>query len=364
MTSISPLSSDNRSTSISLSLDSVFIPIVDELKETQELYRVVMLESEERNLLEKLIRGDGAECAPAELRVAAADQISRHLLMAEGKWVRAGLVLLAGGLNHCDALPIRQVAVSVELVHLATLVHDDIIDQAPMRRGMRSVADGWGNSIAVLLGDLLFSKAFKLLLASGSERAQMWLTQATGHMCLGEIRELQYSFRYGINEEEYLEMISSKTASLMAAASASGGELAELSENSVSHLRTYGHALGMAFQIVDDVLDYTSTIDALGKQQGVDIQNEKATLPLIHLFEKQPVAAQTILASNRELDEKARRMTELMLESGSIEYAYSAGRRYGDLAYESLRSIEEEIGPSHCIAAMEQLIDFVLMRER
>ena len=112
----------------------------------------------------------------------------------------------------------HQVAVAVEQVHLATLVHDDIIDEAPMRRGVESVDGGWGNKIAVLLGDFLFSKAFKLLLSSSSIPAQKLLTQATGQMCLGEIRQLGFAQQQETTEPEYLEMIENKTASLMAAA--------------------------------------------------------------------------------------------------------------------------------------------------
>lgn len=358
------LNSENKPSIADLSLDAIYVPVHSELSGVQSLYRETLLNSTENHLLKKLVEGNGVEYVPETFRVAVIEQISKHLLQAEGKWVRASLVVLAAQAGMHPGLPARQIAVAVELVHLATLIHDDIIDQAPARRGIETVSNGWGNSVAVLMGDLLFSKAFRLLLDSGSIPAQNYLTQATGQMCMGEIQELQHSFRSRISEKDYLEMISNKTASLMGAASASGGCVANLPQECIEAFFTYGHSLGMTFQITDDVLDYTASFETFGKQQGVDLQNEKITLPLIHLIDQRPEEAQAIIEQDIPVSDKALYLSDLMKETGSIEYAYETGRQYGEEARQALKVIEAECGASEALRSLHQLIDFVLVRER
>ncbi|MDP8242830.1 MAG: polyprenyl synthetase family protein [Candidatus Hinthialibacter antarcticus] len=363
MSSTIPAYSDGTSQSTEISIQQICSPIQSELDLTKNLYENTILATSERNLLEKLVSGDGRLFIPEPFRVSVVDAISEHLLKGEGKWVRAAMALLSASSFGIENESARQIATGVELVHLATLVHDDIIDEAPMRRGVETVSNNWGNSIAVLLGDFLFCKAFKLLLASKCIQAQTMLTHATGQMCLGEIRELEYSYHNGVNEADYLEMISCKTASLMAAATASGAELAELDEETVEHMHGYGHCIGMAFQITDDVLDYTAHLSTLGKEQGVDVRNGKATLPLIHLFERESQKAEAILDGDASVEEKREALLGLMNELGSIEYAYSVGRKYGDLASEHLNAVAPHVKSPECIQSLQMLIDFILRRD-
>lgn len=363
MSSTIPAFSDESSNAIGQHLSGVYAPVYSELEETLKLYEETILSTSERNILERLVMGDGRFVIPEPFRVDVVERISAHLLQGEGKWVRAGITLLSAGAFGAHGLPARQIATAVELVHLATLVHDDIIDEAHIRRGVETVSHNWGNSIAVLLGDFLFCKAFKLLLDSGSVESQTMLTRATGQMCLGEIKELEYSYRNGVNENDYLEMISCKTASLMAAASASGGRLARLDDEAVEHLHGYGHSIGMAFQIADDVLDYTSKLTQLGKEEGVDVRNGKATLPLIHLFERESDRACSILESDADVEEKREKLLSLMNDLGSIEYAYGVGRRYGDEAQAHLDALEPLVKSSECLQSLRSLIDFILDRD-
>ncbi|MBI1390589.1 MAG: hypothetical protein GC154_19330 [bacterium] len=364
MSSTIPVFSEEQSRSADLTLETIYSPILPELEKTRALYEETILATAERNLLEKLVCGDGHFYIPEAFRVSVVNQISSHLLQGEGKWVRAAMVLLSADAFGTRSESVHQVAVAVELIHLATLVHDDIIDEAPVRRGVKTVSHNWGNSIAVLLGDFLFSKAFKLLLSSKSIPAQTMLTQATGQMCLGEIRELEYSYRNGISEADYMEMIACKTASLMAAATASGADIAGLDEDGLAAMHAYGHNVGMAFQIVDDVLDYTSNVAALGKEQGVDIRNEKATLPLIRLFEAKGDEAETILNSDISIEEKREALLSLMNAAGAIEAAYASGKRYGDAAREQLALLQSQVQNTESWQSLHSLIDFVLKRER
>lgn len=354
----------NMQPAVDLSLEKILSSVRTELDQAKVLYESTILESPERSLLDKLIDGEELDTVPEPFRVALVEKISSHLLNGNGKWVRAALVLFCAGMKNSFTDSTRKVAIAVELVHLATLVHDDIIDEAPLRRGITTVSKGWGNAVAVLMGDLLFSKAFRLLLESESVEAQAVLTRATSQMCMGEIAELQFSFGKLISEVQYMEMIAAKTAALMAAATASGGSLITDDEILIKHFHTYGHSLGMAFQIIDDVLDFSSPTETLGKQMGVDIQNEKITLPLLHLMDSDPDSAESILQSTVPAEVKAAQLYEMMTRSGSIEYAYSVGQQYGAKARASLSVLREAFGDSPYVESMDQLIDFVLFREK
>ena len=360
--SISALSSEFSSSS-EITLSSLYQPIEEALTQTKDLYREMILNSAERNYLHNLIRGDGESFEPGVFNVDAADAIADHLLQSQGKWIRAALALHAVNINQPPDEPARQLAVAVELIHLATLVHDDIIDEAPMRRGQTSVSFGWGNSVAVLFGDFLLSRAFKLLLACESASAQTLMMRATGQVCMGEIKQLRPVDRSECTEDDYLETIENKTASLMAAATAAGGCLGELSEELVEYLHGYGHALGMVFQITDDLLDYTSSVNVMGKERGGDLRNGKVTLPLIHLLKHQP-AAHSIINDDEPAEEKTRVLLTMMNDTGSVEYAYDAGRRYGGKAKEYLRAIERVLGASASLRSLYDLVDFVLARKR
>lgn len=355
---------DESSSFAELTLASLFDPIADELEQTQALYQETVLQTAESSYIHRLVSGDGFSFIPQEFRVPLADQIAGHLLKSEGKWIRSALVLLVADACGLRDLRVRQVAVAVEMLHLATLVHDDIIDEAPVRRGVQTVSNGWGNKIAVLLGDFLLSKAFKLLLSSGSIPTQKLLTRSTGQMVLGEIKQLCIQQQDEVSELEYLETIENKTASLMAAAAASGAYLAELPETLVEKAHGYGHSLGMAFQISDDVLDYTSNTNTLGKELGIDLKNGKSTLPLIHLMKHKRDQALSILSGNGPIEDKTKKLVTLMHENGSVAYAYSVGHQFGQIARKNLEALEATFGVSASLSSLMGLVDFVLSREK
>lgn len=346
----------------SLSLARIWEPVADEMTAVQELYRESVLASTERNYIHEILSGGGGDFLPEEFRVEVVDRISHHLLQAEGKWVRAGLLLLSAHAFAARGLPVQQVAVAVELIHLATLTHDDIIDQATTRRGEASVCHGWGNSVAVLVGDFLFSKAFKLLLESGSIPSQRALAVATGQMCLGEIKQLRHVHRFMTSESQYLETIEYKTAALMAAATQSGGELADCERGITETLSRIGYDVGMAFQIVDDILDYTSSLPTMGKEHGGDLQNGKITLPLMHLLQHRPDMLALVRDCHRSPEVFEQLKTE-MHEQGSFQYSYDLARRYIDRARADLLSLQDQCEQSEGIDGLRDLTELILTRD-
>ena len=342
-------------------LSDILRPVSSELAAAQDMYHHLLFDLDQKEFIESLLSAE--DWSSDILKVEIVQNISRHLLQNDGKWIRAAIVMLAAGMGNVHKESVHQVAIAVELVHIATLVHDDIIDQAPMRRGHDSVPMRWGNSVAVLMGDLLFAKSFEMLLKSGNHDSQFHLMQATNQMCLGEIKQLSDSDPSRTTEHEYLQMIEFKTASLMGAAAASGASLAGFTSEQVNQFKTYGHSLGMAFQIVDDILDYTSPSNVMGKEQGEDLRNGKATLPLIHLIQTDPNSLQTIFDSSESLQQKTLQLSARMRETGSIEYAYDQARKFADLALKNLSEVESAVGKSVYSKSLHALVDFILGRD-
>ena len=344
-------------------LAEIYAPIQPELEEVKKLYRETILESPEQRHLHEILTGDRTDPITTQFRVEVVERISKHLLRAEGKWHRAGLTALAAATFDARGVSVHQVAAAVELVHRATLIHDDVIDEAEVRRGQQSVCSGWGNSVAVLVGDFLFCRAFKLLLASGSIPSQTALTIATGQMCLGEIKQLGQACQFATTESQYLETIGHKTASLIAAATAAGGYIAGVDEDICGRLDHFGYSVGMAFQITDDLLDYRSTAAKMGKEAGGDLRNGKLTLPLIHLVDRVP-ESRDLARKSSEDPKYTEALHTLMTESGSFDYAFALAQRYLDGARADLAQLRERGGAKDCLDALGLFLDFIYAREK
>src|SRR5665213_218670 len=214
----------------------------------------------------------------------------RYLGETQGKKVRAAMCLLAYRACLADAVQVdsesyRQslvTAEAVELIHNATLVHDDVIDDSDTRRGRKTLNYRWGNEITVLMGDFIFARVFGLLARHVSAKVIQIISVATGHLCDGEIQEVRARFLVTQNQAEYYDIISKKTAALMAVACEAGALLAGADEAVQTALRDYGADVGVAFQVADDLLDLTAPEAKLGKPNGHDIKEGKFTLPLLH----------------------------------------------------------------------------------
>lgn len=215
------------------------------------------------------------------------EQLS-HVVREIGKGIRPALTLLSGKCYDYKTACLLPMAVSVELMHTATLVHDDAIDKALTRRGQATINSIWGNEIAVLMGDYLFAKAGEFVADTHTPRVIKLFSQTLGTISSGEIGQFRGAFKLDQSHENYFRRIYRKTASLFSLATQSGAILSQAPEESVVILKEYGDNLGTAFQIVDDILDFTSTEEALGKPVGSDLTQGTLTLPAMLCMERYP----------------------------------------------------------------------------
>lgn len=213
-------------------------------------------------------------------RIPFIKEVVHHLIRSGGKRIRPMLVILSSKLCGChDDQPLPYAAI-VEFIHTATLLHDDVVDNAETRRGRQSANTVWGNESSVLVGDFLFTKSFDLMVAHHNEEVLRVMSRT--ELAEGEILELLKTCDVKTTEDEYFEIIACKTAVLLSAACEVGALLGGVSPEKRAALRAFGYHIGMAFQLTDDLLDYTSTDSTLGKDTGRDLKEGKVTLPLIH----------------------------------------------------------------------------------
>jgi len=295
--------------------------------------------------------------------VAAITEISEYLRDGGGKRIRPSLLLLsAKSQGYAGEAMIRLGAV-VEMVHTATLVHDDIIDAADTRRGRPSANTAWGNSKCVLAGDWLYMQAFRTALDERNFRILDLLIGLTQQMVEGELLQME-KLGLAIGEEDYNSLIYRKTACLFEVSMRLGSVLAGVNGRAEEAMGEYGRTLGMAFQIVDDVLDLTATEETLGKPVASDLREGKATLAVIHALENgsavEREAIQTVL-SDRNFDLVAHaEIMGILHRHGSVDYAMNTAFQYADTARASLGGLED----SEYKRALLWVPDFVVAREK
>lgn len=209
------------------------------------------------------------------------DRVLKYLLQTNGKMLRPRLVHLTASLHSHDENEVIDIAVAVELIHLASLIHDDIIDNSHTRRGRESLNSIWGNEVSVLTGDYLFATAFNLINQHNLPSVMENITETIQIMCSGEIKQLAMLYDYNISVEDYYDKTYRKTACLFASSCKIGALVAKLPHDKVSILEQYGLAIGYAYQIIDDILDFSSDIELLGKAAGQDLIQGNITLPVI-----------------------------------------------------------------------------------
>lgn len=255
--------------------------------------------------------------------VALIPQLASHLVAAGGKRMRPMLTLASARLcGYGDGPHAVDLAACVEFIHTATLLHDDVVDESQLRRGQASANALFGNEASVLVGDFLFARAFVVMVKTGSLRVLDILAQASAVIAEGEVLQLSTANDMGTSEEAYLEVITAKTAALFGAASQIGAVIANRSAEDEEALRLYGIYLGTAFQLIDDVLDYSANQAALGKTVGDDFRDGKVTLPVI------------IAYANGNDDEKAfwrRCMEDQDFQDGDLDRAQELIRKYNAL---------------------------------
>jgi heptaprenyl diphosphate synthase len=284
------------------------------------------------------------------------------LFGAGGKRVRPALVLLAAQCGRYDLDRLIPAAMAVELTHAATLVHDDVIDRSPVRRGRPTVAASLGDEPAIVVGDFYFAKAYEHAARTDSTEVVGILARAVMEICAGEVRQQAIRYRYTTGVDEYMQRIEAKTATLLTACCDIGAVLGELPDAQRSSLHAYGRLLGLAFQIADDVLDYLGSEGEIGKPIGKDIADGFATLPLMVAREDEAVARriQKVLEDGRKLSlQDARAVVDIVRESNAPQRALAQAEDFARQASEQLRAIDGgEAGD-----AMEALAGYVVTRK-
>jgi len=288
---------------------------------------------------------------------------SMHALRSPGKRLRTALTLLSGKLNSYRFDKLLPLSVAFEMVHLATLLHDDIIDSAMTRRGNPTVNALWGNSIAILLGDYYFAKTAGLIADINDNRIDHLFSHTVATVCEGTIMEIMTAGRIDLTVESYYEKISHKTACLIAACCKGGAIVSGASDEQIHLLHEYGMNLGIAFQIIDDILDYTEDQKTIGKPAGNDLRQGMVTLPLIYALQQQPLndnlqLVHTILNGGAHTEEDIMPIVEWVVKGPGIqqtqEDAYQYAARARALLSHFPRSADRDV--------LYELIDFVITR--
>ncbi len=277
--------------------------------------------------------------------VALIPQLAGHIIAAGGKRLRPMLTLASARL--CEAEGERQMALAacVEFIHTATLLHDDVVDASELRRGLQTANAVFGNKASVLVGDFLFSRAFQLMTADGSLKVLKALSDASAIIAEGEVHQLMTANDMATDEAAYLEVIRAKTAALFAAACQIGAIVAERPESDEDALYAYGLNFGIAFQLVDDILDYTGDDGGLGKSRGDDFREGKITLPVVLAYarggEDERAFWRRCLEDLDQRDGDLPHALELMERHGAIEESKERARLYGDRAREALLKLPD-----------------------
>ena len=271
---------------------------------------------------EDLLRVDEAIAVALQAVGPLTGEVAVHLLQAGGKRLRPALVLMAGGCAGADPAALIPVAAAAEIVHMATLVHDDMVDGSGLRRGTPTVHAKWGEATGVLAGDYLFARGFTMLAETGNNRVVRIMADVVSRMCAGEIRELSEQWQ-ACDEAAYLDRIDAKTAYFIAECCRLGAVAAGAPARVEEALAAYGSAVGLSFQITDDLLDLTGSAEALGKPAGADLRAGVVTLPVIHALHHAPEADEilSMLAARRVDDDEVERVRDIAERAGSVSYA-------------------------------------------
>ncbi len=300
--------------------------------------------------------------ASMKSKVLLIDKIMTYIVKRKGKQMRPMFVFLSAG--TCGAIneATYRGASLIELLHTATLVHDDVVDDSNYRRGFFSINALWKNKIAVLVGDYLLSRGLLLSVDHGDYELLKIVSSAVREMSEGELLQLEKARQLDINEEVYYEIIRQKTASLIASCCAVGASSSGHENGTIEKMRLFGEKVGMAFQIKDDLFDYGES--EIGKPLGIDIKEKKMTLPLIHALnnaswmEKRKIT--NIVKNHSEKPKKVAEVIAFVKESGGLEYATKVMQRYYDEAMDTLSTFED----SQYKTSLSQLVQFTIERNK
>jgi len=322
---------------MALKLDEIKAPISREMDDFEQKFRASM-----------------------KTRVLLLDKIMGYIVKRKGKQMRPMFVFLSAGTCGAITESTYRGASLIELLHTATLVHDDVVDEANYRRGFFSVNALWKNKIAVLVGDFLLSRGMALSLDNEDYNLLSIVNTAVQEMSEGELLQIEKSRKLNITEDIYYEIIRQKTASLIASCCAVGASSAGASKEVVQNMRLFGEKIGMAFQIKDDLFDYGEM--EIGKPLGIDIKEKKMTLPLIYALSKSGWLERrkiiSIVKNQSDNPKKVKEVIEYVKGSGGIEYALEAMKKFHEEALVILKEFPE----SSYKKSLEQLVQFTIDR--
>jgi octaprenyl-diphosphate synthase len=322
---------------MSLRLEDIKAPIVKEMEEFEFKFRDSM-----------------------KTRILLLDRIMNYIVKRKGKQMRPMFVFLSAGTSGTINESTYRGAALIELLHTATLVHDDVVDDANYRRGFFSINALWKNKVAVLVGDFLLSRGLILSVENKDFALLSIVSKAVKEMSEGELLQMEKSRLLDITEDVYFQIIRQKTASLIASCCAVGASSAGADENVVETMRLFGEKIGMAFQIKDDLFDYGD--DEIGKPVGIDIKEKKMTLPLIYALSKATWLERrriiSIVKNESEKPKKVKEVIEFVKKSGGIEYA----NQTMSVFYKEALDLLESLPASSYKTSLNQLVEFTIER--
>lgn len=299
--------------------------------------QILQLAKEDMQAVDQLIRDRLAS------DVLLINQVSEYIISAGGKRLRPMLLLLAAAALGHRGPRAHQLAAVIEFIHTSTLLHDDVVDESDLRRGRETANAVWGNATSVLVGDFLYSRSFQLMVELDEMPVMQVLANTTNLIAEGEVLQLLHVHNPDTDEAAYLRVIERKTAVLFAAATRLGAFLAGAPRDVQDKLHDYGMYLGYSFQIADDVLDYASDAETMGKNLGDDLAEGKATLPLIHAMQHaDEVTAATLRKAVEDGDMTAMpTVLQAIRDAGSLEYSQDVALRYARKAQDALDGLPE-----------------------
>jgi octaprenyl-diphosphate synthase len=334
---------------------------------TEAVQRGVSLQAIQLPVRAKLDDVSRAMATIVASKMPLVGQVSAHLLAMRGKLFRPTLLLLASevereggsGKGEPETEKAVMLAAALELIHLATLVHDDAVDHSALRRGMPTVNALFSHQISVIMGDFLYSTALTHLVGLGDLAALQALTRASTEMTLGEMRQLAVTEPLLFTESEYYDLIRSKTASLMRTACELGALSGPRSRSEA--LGDFGENLGMAFQITDDLLDYREVKETTGKPSGLDLREHKVTLPLIHALREMSPASrkevERLFERESVTDDDIASVVQIVDDSGGFEYARQRGEEFAERAHDALSDLPDTVARRSLSASISYVME-------
>lgn len=283
-----------------------------------------------------------------------------HALESAGKQMRPAVTLLAANFHPHDSNVIETMAVAVELLHIASLIHDDTVDDSDTRRGKATLSSAWGRNAAVVAGDYIFAKSATFVCDTGNIRVVRLFAETIMDLSTGQLHEMADSYESSQSRERYLKRIYNKTASLFTTAGESGAVLSGASDQVVQTLREYGYNIGMAFQIIDDILDFDASSEELGKPVGSDLAHGILTLPAILAIERRPVDNPVVkwLGDPEDSDALLQAVEMVVQSTFAIEDARAAAKEYGCKALAAIGRLD----PNPSRRSLQELVHYVLDR--